>query len=73
MEEWQSADVERTQRQLKDREHAEHANNMWKGLQVQDKIKSPQASTLLAGGQDVNDGENESDGIFAEERGVEMA
>lgn len=48
MEELQNAGVKRQPRQLKDREHDEPANTIWKGLQVHDEIKDFQASTLLA-------------------------
>ena len=77
IEESHSAAVELPLAQLKAREHDGPANNLWEGLQVQDRIKSLQASILpgevgLTGGQDVKERENESDRIFRGNLEIEM-
>ncbi|KIM34860.1 hypothetical protein M413DRAFT_14867 [Hebeloma cylindrosporum] len=48
MEQLQNAGGKRQPRHLKDREHDEPANAIWKGLQKLDEIEDFQASTLLA-------------------------
>lgn len=77
IEESHSAAVELPLAQLKVREHDGPANNLWEDLQVQYRIRGPQASILsgevgLTGGQDVNERENESDRILRGNPEIEM-